>query len=241
MKILAALAFLGLSLLFGDDVVGKISSLKGIVEIQRGEEQKEGFIGFEIKSKDTVSTKADSFVKIDFIDSTQVTIGTNSSMKIAQYIQEQGKTPEAEFSFLKGTFKAITGGIGKISPKSFKLTTNNATIGIRGTTILGQTSSAEDKISCLEGSIKVYNQKGSVNLMEGQSTTVKKDKAPSSAQILTIQDQNKMEQSIASAQNGDSKGSNVNADISNEAKIIGITNIAIGSNNKATVGSITIE
>ena len=81
----------------------------------------------------------------------------------------------------KGLFRTITGKIGKIAPKKFKIKTKNATIGIRGTEIVIKASPiGGDKIACTRGAISVVsNFTGkSVDVEAGKITEVKPNASP---------------------------------------------------------------
>lgn len=89
-------------------------------------------------------------------DKTIITIGQKSHLNIIDYLYDEKKPKEskAEFQFLKGSFKSITGAIGKINKERFKLKTKSSTIGIRGTTVIADIGEIE-VILCTEGAIEV--------------------------------------------------------------------------------------
>ena len=70
-------------------------------------------------------------------DKTVITLGSSSVLDIQEYLND-AQQPKAKFKFNQGTFKSITGEIGKKAPENFNLETKTATIGIRGTIISGQ-------------------------------------------------------------------------------------------------------
>ncbi|HHD72562.1 MAG TPA: hypothetical protein ENL02_01390 [Epsilonproteobacteria bacterium] len=82
----------------------------------------------------------------------------------------------------KGFFKSITGKIGKIAPSHFKVKTANATIGVRGTTIIGEVTPKLDIIACTYGQIVVTTDLGSVVVNQGERTVVMREKSPRKAQ-----------------------------------------------------------
>ena len=83
-------------------------------------------------------------------------------------------------SFAKGAFRSITGKIGKMAPKRFKLKTRTATMGIRGTQILFKTGGNKpDTMACTQGAITVTSDTGeTVDVPAGQITTVTEGEAP---------------------------------------------------------------
>lgn len=133
--------------------VGKISALNGNVIIDRENKQLSADIGTLLEEKDIISTGDKSKVQILMNDGTVFTIGKNAKLNISEYFFDEKNPQEskADFKFIEGAFKSITGAIGKIVPDRFKLETKSATIGIRGTIIVGN----QEKIACTYGQITV--------------------------------------------------------------------------------------
>ena len=174
MKILILL-LTNLILLFG--WVGKIVALKNEVVVKRDGKLIKANIGFKLEKNDVVISKGNSKTQIIFKDETVITIGKNSSFKINDYAYGGSSKPKANFSFFKGAFREITGKIGKIAPKRFKIKTPTASIGIRGTQIVALISKIE-KIACLEGKIVVITNLGSVEVDAGKITEILPKKPP---------------------------------------------------------------
>lgn len=81
---------------------------------------------------DTVHTGAGSYVVIEFIDGARATIRPESELKVDQYAYGTS-SDGAVMNLVKGGLRAITGSIAKENPESFKVKTNVATLGVRGT------------------------------------------------------------------------------------------------------------
>ncbi|MDD3325178.1 MAG: FecR family protein [Sulfurospirillaceae bacterium] len=198
--------------------------------------------GFEIDQNDVVKTSKQGSIRLEFVDGTTVSLGKFSTFSIPEYGYDAKVSSKAQLSFSRGVFLVATGQIGKLSPQKFKIKLKNATIGIRGTTILGETSSKKDFVACEDGAITVSNKQGSVDLLAGQSTEVKPSSAPSKPAVTTVKDKGVLMDSFSPTRESKSSGgSNVSGQISNRADVKNTTNIAIGKDNKATVGSIIIE
>lgn len=128
----------------------------------------------EIQPDSIINTGAQSRAVLKFDDGQMATLQSNSTFQVNEYIYEPGQ-PEKNnivFSKLKGGMRFITGVIGQSNHNAFKLTTPNATIGIRGTEFMlamldgalyGQVSS---------GSISVTNASGTATFSSGQSILV---------------------------------------------------------------------
>lgn len=163
--------------------IGTISSFKGSVNIERNSQNIRAILSLPIEKNDLITTKENSNVIIQFEDNTIVTVGKNSSLSIEDYLYDT-KNPansKSNLKFLKGTFKSVTGIIGKINPKKFKLQTKTANIGIRGTTVLAN----QEIIACTSGEISVSSKNKSLNLLQNQYTKVS-DKTKS---VLIINDE----------------------------------------------------
>ncbi len=168
MKYLILLIFLLSNIAFAN--IGTISSFKGSVEIQRNSLFIKPSLGLEIKENDLINTKENSNIIIKFKDNTIITLGKNSTFSIKEYIYDTKNTinSKTDFSFLKGTFKSVTGIIGKIHPEKFKLRTKTANIGIRGTTIIAN----QEIIACTAGQINVSSKIKTLNLSKNQYTKI---------------------------------------------------------------------
>ena len=150
MKILIIL-FLVNTFVFAN--IGKIASMRGTCTVKRGSENLNATLGFVLEEKDILNTQKKSKLQIIFKDGSIVTVGKSSVFNIAEYSfdAKDDSKAKASFGFLKGSFKSITGKIGKIAPDKFKLRTKTATIGIRGTTIVGNQSA----VACTQGAITI--------------------------------------------------------------------------------------
>lgn len=132
--------------------VGKVSLLKGEATASRNDQTIALANGVALEEKDLITTHANSQLQLTFEDKTVITLGSESVFKIEEYLND-ANDPKAKFKFNQGTFKTITGQIGKKAPENFNLETKTATIGIRGTSIGGDVSSGS--IFCLSGTITV--------------------------------------------------------------------------------------
>jgi hypothetical protein len=114
--------------------VGKITSLVGTITIIRDQQNIKASINMPIEQKDIIKTAKRSRAIILFKDNTSITIGQKSILKVEDYFFDinQPKKSKSIFRFKKGLFKTISGKIGKINRKNFKILTKSASIGIRG-------------------------------------------------------------------------------------------------------------
>ena len=148
--------------------VGHIVLKKGDVNILRNQQKIIAYNDSEIFKEDIIETLQNSKVQVRFLDDTVITLGANSTLNVQEYVAPtQSNSPKAKFGFSKGTFKTITGKIGKIAPQNFTLQTKTATIGIRGTIVVGALGDSGDEIGCLQGSIEVKPLGGGEGVVVG--------------------------------------------------------------------------
>lgn len=115
---------------------GTIQVLIGTARItQHTGQQRPALRGDDLYEGDTVSTAANSNVQIRMIDDAIIWVRPGSQLKIERYRSDRhgAAKNEASLNLLSGTMRQVTGAIGKASPGDYKLSTPNATIGIRGT------------------------------------------------------------------------------------------------------------
>ncbi len=112
-------------------------------------------------------------LQLRFTDGGLVSLQPQSSFKIDEY-SYGGKADESEkgtFSLLKGALRTITGAIGRRDRASYRMNTEVATIGIRGTEYL---VSLRDSLSVSvgEGAVALTNKAGELVVFQGQSAYV---------------------------------------------------------------------
>ncbi len=91
--------------------------------------------GAPVDAGDRIRTGPATIMQIKMTDGGLLSVRANSDMKIDQY-HFNGKADGSEkeqLSLATGTFRSITGLIGKVNKQNYKITTPVATIGIRGT------------------------------------------------------------------------------------------------------------
>ena len=174
--------------------IGKVSLLKGDATASRNNQTIQLTTNASIEERDTIFTANNSQIQLIFEDKTVITLGSSSVLDIQEYLND-AQQPKAKFKFNQGTFKSITGEIGKKAPENFNLETKTATIGIRGTIISGQVGGNSniggnivllpDTIGCNSGQIVVSNAYGSVVISQGFQTTVSMGQPPAPPVVLS--------------------------------------------------------
>ncbi len=156
--------------------VGTIVDIVGKATLTRSNKHINITKKLSLEEHDIIKTSANSKVKIFFKDNTAVSLGQNTTFSIATYVFTGKKDSKIKFKILKGFFKTVTGEIGKIAPKRFKLQTKNATIGIRGTVFAGEVSDNNEVVICTDGKIILFTSGGDIVVNAGNRSYLKGDK-----------------------------------------------------------------
>jgi len=116
----------------------------------------------KIYNGDTLTTHKGSILQIRFIDGAIVALREDSILKIGDYeYKSPTKKENSALSLLKGGFRTISGKIGK---QNYKVSTNMATIGIRGTHYEAILNDGKLYVGVWRGGVKVTNDGGQINL-----------------------------------------------------------------------------
>lgn len=182
-----------LSLLFAN--IGKIAVSKGEVNVLRNNTTIKATNDFILEKSDQIKTGADGKVQLIFTDNTVITIGAKSTLNVNEYIfDEENKKAEANFNVVEGTFRTITGKIGKVNPEKFKLQTKSASIGIRGTIFGGD----ENSVFCEDGEIGVESNGVKVFVKKEQIVTTSRTQKPTTPRTATKQEKEKVKENSGS-------------------------------------------
>lgn len=161
--------------------VAKIVAMNGEATVLRDNNTITLAVGNDLLKDDVIQTKNNTKIQIIFKDETIVTIGKNSEFKINDYIfDEANQQYSANLGLVQGTFRTITGKIGKVAPEKFKLNSKSSSIGIRGTQILSNVQIQGDTIFCTEGEIEIVSQLTgeTITLQAGQFVQIREGEVP---------------------------------------------------------------
>jgi hypothetical protein len=154
MKLLLIIT-LFISSLFG--WVAEITALIGNANITRDNNQTiPATLHMKLDKKDVIKTDKDTKMQLIFKDNTVITVGKNSVLKISDYLFD-GTNSKADFKLQHGIMKTLTGKIGKLAPRRFKVLTKNASIGIRGTYFVVESYDDIIKVGMIMGSTDFTN------------------------------------------------------------------------------------
>jgi len=115
---------------------GTVTHLSGTLSVQRPDgsvrilSQKS-----EVNPGDVLTTQRDSYAQINFTDGSSLTMRPNTQVKVEQYnfAQDRPQDDNSLLRLVKGGLRTVTGLVGKRGNQdAYKIGTNTATIGIRG-------------------------------------------------------------------------------------------------------------
>ncbi|MDD4928475.1 MAG: FecR domain-containing protein [Gallionella sp.] len=121
-----------------------------------------------------ITTGPKSRAVVKFEDGQVVVLRPDTTFKINKYEYNTAQVEKSQIfiSLIKGGLRAITGLIGDRNKQAFRLSTPNATIGIRGTDILEQTDGPVLYGQVISGAIIITNAAGEELFRAGQSSLV---------------------------------------------------------------------
>jgi hypothetical protein len=139
--------------------LGKIKVLNGKAIIGDRELKK----GSKVYNNDLIQTSESSFVVMEMIDLTTVTIGPNSDFKVANWAYKTKNDRNAEFTVLKGQWRALVRSKSK-EVDQLKIRTPVVSMGIRGTELMVNVIKDNTKeitqVALLEGSVHMETTDG---------------------------------------------------------------------------------
>ena len=134
--------------------------------------------GSEIEVGETVSTQAGR-AQLRFADGALMSLQPQTEFKVEEF-KYSGKADASDnivMNLLKGGMRTITGLIGRTNRNAYRLKTEVATIGIRGTEYsVKYTNSIE--LFCADGAVSVDNQSGSFTVPAGTGVMVSTNQTP---------------------------------------------------------------
>lgn len=141
--------------------------------------------GAEVAPGETIATGDNGRTQLRFADGAQMSLQPKSEFRIEAYEHKGGEGDKGFFNLLRGGLRTITGLIGRGNKDAYRVTTQVATIGIRGTEYsVGYTGPDGQGvlIHTGEGAVEVCNAAGCVIVSGGESALVTgKDTKPTVA------------------------------------------------------------
>lgn len=116
------------------NLAGMVELVEGDVKVyDKAKKPRHVVVGDSILEGEGIVTGRDGELHIDMEDGGLIAVRPNTRMSIVAYRAEGDDQDKGIFSLLQGTFRSVTGWIGKFNPRSYQVRTPTATIGVRGT------------------------------------------------------------------------------------------------------------
>ena len=113
---------------------GKVDLIEGDVRILNGNRQmRRPQVGDTIYEGESIVTGKDGELHLNMDDGGYVAVRPDTRMRIAMFKAEGGPDDRSVFGLLSGSFRSVTGWIGKLGGNHYRINTPTATIGVRGT------------------------------------------------------------------------------------------------------------
>ena len=157
-------------------MAGTVIHIEGAAFSSHRESSDNLSLGTRIFVGDHIVTGRNARVGLRMVDGAVLSLGADTEFAVNAYrYQEQAEQGTARLELIKGVFRAVTGAIGKLKERDFKVQTSMGTIGIRGTDFWGGFYFSQALDVALLGGKGIYieNAAGRVEVTEpGEGTTV---------------------------------------------------------------------
>jgi hypothetical protein len=161
-----------------DEVVGRVSEISGSAVAMQDAMPRALKKGADIYIGDVLSTARASRLQIKMIDDAEFALGERAVFVVQEYfLKQDGKEGNAVIRLMQGAVRAVSGKIAQLDNHPFRLRTEVATIGVRGTEFWGGLLDGVHQFALLGGTaIIVENKAGRVEITRaGDGTTVSDD------------------------------------------------------------------
>lgn len=116
------------------NLAGKVELVEGDVTVyDRAKKPRRVAVGDMVSEGEDITTGKGGELHLNMEDGGFIAVRPDTKMRIVAYRAEGDDKDKGVFSLLQGTFRSVTGWIGKFNPRSYQVRTPTATIGVRGT------------------------------------------------------------------------------------------------------------
>ncbi len=164
--------------------VGKITRVTGDVKVQRGDKTFPTQVGTRVMQADLVETGSNAKVKILMSDSSVLSLGPNSKMRIRSYRHNRrSRQVSANYDLVYGRGRARVPR--RAARKDIRFSTPSAVAGVRGTTLIFEynPNTGQTRVVSVDGTVTVVNPNNpgeTITLSPGMGTVVAGMNAPTS-------------------------------------------------------------
>jgi ferric-dicitrate binding protein FerR (iron transport regulator) len=174
----------------GDSKIGGVSQheYKGATGAVSGGAASGLYFASDVYSGETVHTPEAGSTVLTFGDTTQLSIGANSTVVLDHFVYDPGsRTGDASINFTKGIFRFVTGDIQNKS--NVKLTTPTTSLTIRGTDFKVVVNDAGTIVEVTKGAVEIKPCGGTAEtrlVTPGQAASVSPSCSVSSVPISSV-------------------------------------------------------
>ncbi len=155
------------------DVAGTVTRLQGLAVAMQDALPRPLQEGDKILVGDVISTGKGARLEMKMLDDAVMKLGEKTVFVVVEYLV-QNPQPSGALRLLEGAFSATSGKMMQVAGAQFTMSTETATIGIRGTTFWGGKIDGSFGIALLDGKgIYVETKAGRVDISTvGEGTSV---------------------------------------------------------------------
>jgi len=194
---------------YANTEIGVVKEISGTAFAKLpAEDKRQLSIGDNIYESDLITTEKKSSISLQLKDDTVFKLGPEARLLAIKFKYQKDKENDSvTVKILQGTFRFVTGIIAKKRPEAMNVETAVATIGIRGTNVVGEADATSATIILIESedssrkaSIEVSNSFGTVTIDEpGYGTEIPDEfSPPSPPQRMRLQTINNLMRSMQS-------------------------------------------
>ena len=172
------------------DLAAQVTSIQGKAWVQKLDEPPRPLNkGDSVFAEERINTDANSRLNLLFTDGSKFDLREQTTLEITEYRYRNAQHQDSFTTrVFKGTFRFFTGLIVNDNPRAMEVNLPVATIGIRGTHVVGEATATSARVVLLKPekpkpstSVEVYNQFGSVTIDKaGYGTEIPDEFSPPS-------------------------------------------------------------
>lgn len=160
--------------LHGAHAAGRIDLVEGNVSVTNAAGQlRIPGKGERIEAGDAIATGRDGEIQVHMDDNGLIALRANTFLRVESYKAEGGPDDSVALRLLRGSFRSITGWVGKNHPQKYAVRTSTATIGIRGTdhetAVVGEGDDAGTYDKVNSGETEMETPVGKISILPGQA------------------------------------------------------------------------
>ncbi|MBI5889369.1 MAG: FecR domain-containing protein [Nitrosomonadales bacterium] len=171
----------------GQTIAGTVVQIRGAAFANHLSSSESLAKGTKVLIGDRIVTGRNARLALKMKDGAVLTLGADTEFAINEYrYSPRKKQGSASLELIKGAFRAVTGAIGKLKGRDFKVKTAAGVIGIRGTDFWGGFHFSEALDVALLGGAGIYieNAAGRIEITQpGDGTTVQNANTAPSAPV----------------------------------------------------------